>query len=437
MEVQQRPRKRLVLDYVVVPRMPDDLARLVGYTSSSSLVDTSHQGVHPPKLGLKTNAELDDATSSNKVEETYTRDRLPSSGDAAQISNNPTADEPHSLDLSHPESTQLRSELDPLFDTAISVPESPSPCIPELPPWSSMESITLDTSSAMVENPNLHYASAEPDHPQPNSVPDISINGVNPALLSLDTVDQVPAESPKAQLQQASLKASNPKPILTNRKKSPSTRIPSSKQSEAKRGQAKSRLEKRATSDEVWESLRFGMTLWDNSTGQYMGKYMAPTDTGHSQESGRDTSPTPSRSNITPSRTIRGDEVKSQPKKRWNQKQDMAEVESRRASTSTIPRHGTTTENDDTIPLTYPSITSLHNIHYQYNPSRLFSPDDVKNIENFTHAINWLYMEEDSSFCHQCRRTTTIDKMRCYNVKRNGDRCPAAFCHRCIIKRFV
>ncbi|EMD41288.1 hypothetical protein CERSUDRAFT_101801 [Gelatoporia subvermispora B] len=42
----------------------------------------------------------------------------------------------------------------------------------------------------------------------------------------------------------------------------------------------------------------------------------------------------------------------------------------------------------------------------------------------------------DMTFCHQCRRTTAHDKMRCTEIREDGSGCGMRFCVMCIIKRY-
>src|SRR6202041_3632078 len=43
--------------------------------------------------------------------------------------------------------------------------------------------------------------------------------------------------------------------------------------------------------------------------------------------------------------------------------------------------------------------------------------------------------EPTLSWCHQCRRNTLHDKMKCTNIRPDGDVCPYRFCILCIKKR--
>ncbi|OSX68175.1 hypothetical protein POSPLADRAFT_1130238 [Postia placenta MAD-698-R-SB12] len=64
-------------------------------------------------------------------------------------------------------------------------------------------------------------------------------------------------------------------------------------------------------------------------------------------------------------------------------------------------------------------------------PPKRFGPP-VKAIKNSFHAL-----AAEPTFCHQCRRTTQHDKMRCTVIKESGDLCGKRFCRNCVDKRSV
>lgn len=63
-------------------------------------------------------------------------------------------------------------------------------------------------------------------------------------------------------------------------------------------------------------------------------------------------------------------------------------------------------------------------------PPKRFGPP-VKAIKNSFHAL-----AAEPTFCHQCRRTTQHDKMRCTVIKESGDLCGKRFCRNCVDKRY-
>ncbi|KZT68510.1 hypothetical protein DAEQUDRAFT_727875 [Daedalea quercina L-15889] len=66
----------------------------------------------------------------------------------------------------------------------------------------------------------------------------------------------------------------------------------------------------------------------------------------------------------------------------------------------------------------------------------------VKGVEEFDGVDEGIDVEdtgivqEEMSFCHHCRRTTTHPKMRCTMIKPNGEACGKRFCLNCIFKKY-
>ncbi|KAF9816465.1 hypothetical protein IEO21_04070 [Rhodonia placenta] len=63
-------------------------------------------------------------------------------------------------------------------------------------------------------------------------------------------------------------------------------------------------------------------------------------------------------------------------------------------------------------------------------PKRIGPP--INAIKKSIHAL-----AAEPTFCHQCRRTTQHDKMRCTVIKESGELCGKRFCRLCVDKRSV